>query len=213
MTIFKNIVVISLAAGFTATLFLFYIMAQLVSRPAKLDKNIYADKAINFIRQIPNSQLNERKRVIPKKPPAEKPLPKMPRLSVNKPSSESKPQPVMPAPSVSNLALGAGPYLGAGGLGGSGNSDRDAIPLVRIDPIFPRKAALLGREGQVRVKFDVNTAGEVTNVRIVQANPPRLFNQAAKKTIYQWKYRPKIIDGKTVVQQGIEVLLVFKLKN
>ena len=213
MTLTKNIVLLSIAAGFTATLFLFYIMAQLVSRPAKLDKNIYADQAINFIRQVPNSQLNQRKRAIPKKPPSEKAIPKMPKLSVSKPSADNTSQPVMTAPSVSNLALGTGPYLGASGFGGSGNSDRDAIPLVRIDPIFPRKAALLGREGQVKVKFDVNPAGEVTNVQIVQATPPRLFNKAAKKTIYQWKYRPKIIDGKPVVQKGIEVLLVFKLRN
>ena len=212
MAIFKNIVVISLASGFAATLFLFYVMAQLISQPAKLDKNIYADKAINFIRQVPNSQLNQRKRAVPKKPLAEKPIPKMPRLSVSKPSTDSTPQPMMNAPTVSDLALGTGPYLG-GGFGGSGNSDRDAIPLVRIDPIFPRKAALLGKEGQVKVKFDVNPAGEVINVRILEASPPQLFNRAAKKTIYQWKYRPKVIDGKPVSQKGLEVLLVFKLRN
>ena len=208
----KNLYMVSLVAGFTATLFLFYIMAQLVSRPAELDKNIYADQAINFIRQIPNSQLNQRKRTIPKKPPTEKPIPEMPKLSVSKQAPDSAPELSMPNPSLSNLALGSGPYLG-GGLGGSANSDRDAIPLVRIDPIFPRKAAMEGKEGQVWVQFDINPAGEVTNVKILKAVPPRLFNQAAKKTIYQWKYRPKIVDGKPITQKGIKVMLDFKLRN
>ena len=208
----KYTYILSLAAGFVATLFLFYVMAQLISRPAELDKNLYADKAINFIRQIPNSQLNQRNRIVPKKPPAEKPIPKMPKLSVSKQAPESAPQLAMTTPSINDLALGSGPYLG-GGLGGSSNSDRDAMPLVRIDPIFPRKAALSGQEGQVWVKFDVNPAGEVTNVRILKAIPPRLFDRAAKKTIYQWKYRPKMIDGKPVTQKGLEVLLDFKLRN
>ena len=209
----KNLYILSLASGFVATLFLFYVMAQLVSRPAELDKNIYADQAINFIRQIPNSQLNQRKRSAPKKPPAEKPIPKMPKLSVSQQAPDTAPQLAMTAPDISGLALGSGPYLGGGLGGGSANSDRDAIPLVRIDPIFPRKAALAGKEGQVRVKFDINPVGEVTNVKILWAKPPRLFNQSAKKTIYQWKYKPKIIDGKPVTQKGIEVLLDFKLRK
>ena len=213
MTKSKNLYIISLAAGFVATLFLFYVMAQLVSRPAELNKNIYADQAINFIRQIPNSQLNQRKRTMPKKPPTEKTIPKMPKLSVNKQAPDAAaPKMAMTAPSLSNLSLGDGPYLG-GGLGGSNNSDRDAIPLVRIDPIFPRKAAMEGKEGRVWVSFDVNPAGEVINVKILKANPPRLFNQAAKKTIYQWKYRPKIVDEKAVTQKGIKVMLDFKLRN
>ena len=212
MASLKNLYVLSLGVGFGATLFLFYVMAQLVSRPAELDKNLYADQAINFIREVPNSQLNQRKRSLPKKLPSEKPIPKMPKLSVSKKAPESSPQLAMSAPGISDLALGSGPYLG-GGLGGSANSDRDAVPLVRIDPIFPRKAALEGKEGQVRVKFDITPVGEVSNVKIVWAKPPRLFNQAAKKTIYQWKYKPKIVDGEPVVQKGIEVLLNFKLRN
>ena len=180
MAIYKNIYVLSLAAGFIVSLFLFYVMAQLVSQPAELNKNIYADQAINFIRQAPNSQLNQRKRIVPKKPPTEKSIPKMPKLSVSKQAPQTAPRLAMTAPSINDLALGNGPYLG-GSLGGSGNSDRDAMPLVRIDPIFPRKAALAGKEGQVWVKFDVNSAGEVTNVRILKANPPRLFDRAAKK--------------------------------
>ena len=65
-----------------------------------------------------------------------------------------------------------------------------ALPLVRIPAKYPAKAALKGVEGWVKLMFDVDTRGRVKNIRIVSAEPKRVFEQAARAALTKWRYRP-----------------------
>jgi protein TonB len=98
-----------------------------------------------------------------------------------------------------------------GRLSVSGGSDRDVIPLVRINPEFPRRAAARGIEGWVQLEFTITPAGTVENARVIDADPKGQFEDAALKAIARWKYNPKVVDGKPVARNGIQVVLRFEL--
>ena len=210
LTAKKNIYFLSLGLSAPVTLSLFYLMANLISQPAKLGKSDENLNYMDFIRNVNELRPETRKRVIPKKPPKAKPPPQRPKLSVAQ-SKEVKAE-INRIPLMESPAFGEGLFLGGGSLGDQ-NSDRDEMPLVRIEPQYPRQAAIAGKEGWVRLSFDVNELGEVNKVKVISSNPRRLFDQAAKRAVYKWKYRPKIVDGKAVKRTGLIIQLDFKLED
>ncbi|MAF79102.1 MAG: energy transducer TonB [Halobacteriovoraceae bacterium] len=203
----------ALVLGFPVTLVLFYIMATLVSQPVDLGSSA-DEQIIDFVRVASQSSLQTRQRSMPKKPPKPQKAPDMPKMSVNSQVDAPQPQMAMTSPLASDsLSFGNGPYLGGAVGGGGGGGDREVMPLVRIEPQYPRKAAMSGKEGWVKLKFDVNETGAVENVSIIDAKPPRLFNQSAKRALLKWKYQPKIVDGKPEPRRGLMVQLDFKLRR
>lgn len=206
---FASVLTVPVALG------LFFIMAKLVSQPAKLDNKYGNENFIDFVRSIPQSQTESRRRVLPKKPEAPKEQPKMPKMAVKSVEQSSTPAMNNALPMLNSpLALGDGPYLGGGtGGAGAGTGDSSEMPLVRIEPQYPRKAAMQGKEGWVQLKFDVTETGSVDNVSVVKSEPRRLFDTAAKRALLKWKYKPKVVDGKAERRSGLVVQLDFKLRN
>jgi protein TonB len=206
----------SLIAAFSSvpfTLALFYFMASLISGPGKLEKSDASESRIDFLRTIKSRDAESRDRKIPKKPPEPKVAPKIPKMAVSSQENVKTPQMAMNAPILdSPLALGDGPYLGGGG-GTGGSADGEPIPLVQPQAPYPRKAARAGTEGYVVLKIDITPAGTVENVRLVRSQPRRVFDQNAMKTAYQYRYRPKMIDGKPVAKKNYLVQIDFKLNR
>ena len=190
------------------TLGLFYFMSVLISREeGTREKSL--DHSIEFLRVKPNDHLETRKRKIPKKPPQPKPPPQVQKLKVAQ-ADLSKPQLDMDIPKMDlSIGKGDGPFLGAGG----GSSDSEVMPLVRIEPQFPRKAAMRGIEGWVQLQFDVTEAGTISNVQVTDSSPPRMFDSNARRALLKWKYKPKMVEGKPVARKGLRVQLDFKLED
>lgn len=204
----------SLVFGLPVTFGLFLLMAFLVTAPAKLGKSSDTENFIDFVRSVPNTQVQTKRRSLPKEPPKPQETPKMPKMAVKATSDAPAPKMAMNVPLLaSSLSLGDGPYLGGATGGAAATGDRDVMPLVRIEPQYPRKAAMSGKEGWVRLKFDVNTAGGVVNVDVIESSPPRLFDQSAKRALSKWKYQPKLVDGKPTEMKNLRVQLDFKLRN
>lgn len=215
MTLSKpsHIYIAALVFGAPVTFSLFLLMAHLVSQPAKLGESSET-RVIDFSRSSSFNEVQTKTRSLPKAPPKPQEAPKMPKVSVKAQVDTPAPQMAMNVPTMANsLSLGDGPYLGGASGGGAGTSDRAVMPLVRIEPQYPRKAAMRGIEGYVRVKFDVDETGAVENLQILEANPPRIFNQATKRAVLKWKYQPKVVDGKPVTRRGLLVELPFKLRR
>ena len=104
--------------------------------------------------------------------------------------------------------------MDTGGIGPAGAIvDSDAIPLVRIEPTYPPRAAERGIEGWVEVEFTISPRGTVEDPVVVAYHPSSIFNNAALRAIRRWKYNPKIVNGKPVARKGVKVHLEFELEE
>ncbi|HHW4680660.1 MAG TPA: energy transducer TonB, partial [Xylella taiwanensis] len=63
-------------------------------------------------------------------------------------------------------------------------------PISTPAPSYPTEALRAGIPGEVVVEIKVGTDGSVTNARIVQSTPPRVFDREALHTVKSWKFEP-----------------------
>jgi protein TonB len=94
-----------------------------------------------------------------------------------------------------------------------GGSDRDIIPLVRINPDYPARAQSRGIEGWVLVQFTITPAGTVKDPFVVEAHPKGYFEDAALKAISRWRYNPKIEEGVAVERVGMRNIIRFEMEK
>lgn len=92
-------------------------------------------------------------------------------------------------------------------------SDGPPLPIVRIEPVYPRSALSRGVEGYVIVEFDVWIDGSVRNARVVEHYPSEIFDQSSLNAISRFRYKPKIEDGTPVIFTGMKNRFTFELKN
>lgn len=91
--------------------------------------------------------------------------------------------------------------------------NQQVMPLHRVEPNYPAKALQRGVEGYVTLRFNIDELGKTRDIEVVDANPKRYFEREAMLALRNWKYQPKIVDGKAVLQTGLTVRLEFKLQK
>ncbi len=77
-------------------------------------------------------------------------------------------------------------------------------------PDYPESALSQKIAGSVLVQFTVDVNGETKDIRVLEANPPGVFDRAATNAIRRWRYAPMIVNG-TAVQVPVKTLLRFEL--
>jgi protein TonB len=82
--------------------------------------------------------------------------------------------------------------------------------LKTVPPDYPADAYRRHLEGWVEVEFTVTTDGKVSNAAVANANPARVFNDAALRAIQRWSFKPKMENG-TAVEDHIKRRIEFKL--
>ena len=87
-----------------------------------------------------------------------------------------------------------------------------AVPLVRVPPKYPARAARRHIEGWVKVEFTIQTDGSVDNAVVVASSPEAVFDDAALTAIGKWKFKEKIVNGIAVPQRALQKLQ-FKLEQ
>lgn len=190
-----------LAAG--VTFGLFYLMQALIlGKDFKLGSE--SGGLIEFIRLKKDSELMEKKRKIPEIEEPEEPPPP-PELDLSKSAAPDQILNEMAFNVDIGVDLGGGPNLGMAA------SDSDIVPIVRVLPIYPLRAAERGVEGWVEVEFTISATGSVKDAAVTAYHPSTIFNRAALKAIRKWKYNPKIEDGVAVERPGVRKRLSFEL--
>jgi protein TonB len=109
-------------------------------------------------------------------------------------------------PTINTAAAMTGISLSAG-------SDRDVIPLVRINPDYPARALTRGIEGWVQVQFTISETGSVIDAIVVDSSPKNVFDDAAIKAILRWRYNPKVEGAVAVQRKGVQTILRFELED
>ncbi len=200
--------VFGLGVGGGVTFGLFVIMAFLIKSEIEApEKSDVAPIQIAMVE--PDDDLKIRDRRIPKKPPPPKDPPPP---QTQKISKVTKPTPTVMNIKMAKLEVGVVGDTYLGNTGDPGNlSDGDAIPMVVIQPNYPRKAALEGIEGWVKFRFTVSADGTPKNIELIEAKPRRIFDRDARKAIYKWKFKPKIVDGKAIEQPNMYYTMEFEL--
>ena len=95
----------------------------------------------------------------------------------------------------------------------SAQGNMQATPQFRVDPTYPPEASRDGIEGWVKLGFTVTASGAVSDITVLDAQPARVFDRAARRALKKWKYKPQLLDGKPVSQTGMVVVLNFKLEQ
>jgi protein TonB len=185
------------------TFSLFWVMQALIGVTGELREGRTSAK-VDFIRLRKDTQVETKKREIPEKQLPDKPPPL--------PDMNFAPSRLGGGDALA-LDFGVGD-LDVGGSGlGLGGSDSDAVPVVRVNPQYPIRAAERGIEGWVELKFTITASGTVKDPVVIAAKPARIFDSEALRAISKWRYNPKVVDGKPVERTGMKVRLRFRLEN
>lgn len=91
-------------------------------------------------------------------------------------------------------------------------TESDVLPMLRIPPVYPRNAKLAKIQGFVKMEVVINPDGTVNDITVIEATPPRMFDNAAVSAMKQWKFKPKLINGVAVSQRAQQVI-EFKLEG
>lgn len=134
-----------------------------------------------------------------------------------KPKSATQATGAAPAPgppaqthAKAEMGVGAGHMPSLPGTAGAGEGD--ALALLKVAPQYPRKAALAGKEGWVKVEFTITGSGTVVDPVVLDSKPRRVFDRAALKAIRKWRFKPRVVNGEPVERRA-EQTIEFKLSQ
>ena len=196
---------LSIGAGVLMALLLFLLMHTLIGGREGFQRPDDSGRVVDFVRVRAEEIVQTRERRVPKKPPPPEKPPPPPKLQTQAPQQQVKQVLDIETPDIS-VGFTGGPVVAAAWQAGDSMGDGDIIPIVRIEPTYPRDALLDGIEGWVRVRFTIMPDGSVRNAAVIASKPPRMFDRAATRAILRWKFRPRIVDGQAVSREAEQTI-------
>lgn len=149
-------------------------------------------------------------------------LPKETLVPASRPRPQPVPEPevVPPSPPVSflptNITSAIQPtesVVRPGLVVETGLSDGPYLPLVKVQPTYPRTALSRGIEGYTIVEFDVGPDGSVRNPRIIESYPSGIFNESSLRAVMKFRYKPTVENGIPVFVTGVQNRFTFELTD
>lgn len=167
-------------------------------------------------REAPGGTAGPEKLPVEPERPALSPEPKKIRQPATRPAREArkktsrtaKPQsPKTVAGSEKNVksALQGAP------TGGETRQPSPAGGAFSPQPAYPELARRRGQEGVVSIRCQIDPAGRVINAAIAQSSGFRLLDEAALKSLRQWKFSPALKDGAPIAG-SVVVPVRFQLR-
>lgn len=195
---------ISILSGIVMTFALLWLMQVLIStgKSALTDSKDF--KFADFVR-IEREETVEQKKVKPEKPP-----------------EPDQPPPDIPPPQVDNVDPNAASItIGAvkvdtgvniGGIGGFENVDGEYLPIVKVAPIYPRRAQQRGLSGYCILSFTVTKLGTVADPQVVECTSS-LFERASINAALKFKYKPRVVNGEPIDVPGVKHKITFEIED
>lgn len=125
-------------------------------------------------------------------------------VATSEPPMVAQPSPASEAPSPgieSSPPASAPPAIG---------QVEEPVQIVDVRPTYPAQAMRRRIEGKVELEFVITADGEVTDVRVLHAEPENVFEREAIRAAQRWRFQPRRVDGVAVVGKGRKTL-TFRL--
>ncbi len=196
---------ITLLLGVVIAGFLTWFMHALIeSSQQELDNSLRAN-LLDFVR-VKRDESSVRKKIKPQRPAMDEapPAPPAPQTDQQNLADTSLLVSLPKASSNVNVELG--------GLN-IDMSDGEYLPIVKIAPSYPQKAMLKSIEGSCLVEYTVTVTGATKDVRTVEGECLGVFARSAIIAARKFKYKPRVIDGKTVEVPNVFNRFDFKMSK
>lgn len=185
--------------GAVITLGLFYLMQSFIHTDGSAFSDAPEGRLLDFVRVRDEAEISSRNRKLKRPPPPDE-IP-----------------PELPKPEFNDDIQSLGADIGAvdinarvnAGFGMGFINDGEYLPIVKVAPIYPRRAQTRGIEGYVLLEFTVTSAGTVRDPFVVESDPPHIFDRAAIQAAIKFKYKPKVVNGEPIEVSGVRNLITF----
>ncbi|KGJ92466.1 energy transducer TonB [Thalassotalea sp. ND16A] len=196
--------VISFGLAIAITFLLLWGMQTLISAGNDAMSEPPRGRVLDFIRLKQDQAIvkKDRKPLRPQKPKTPPPQNMQPQIAKANPNAKANSS-SFAADIQADVSLGNGLSLGS--------SDGEYLPIVKVAPIYPRRAQSRGIQGYVIVEFTVTTNGSVRDPVVLTAVPENIFDRAAMAAALKFKYKPRVIDGVPQEVAGVQNKITFQI--
>ena len=99
---------------------------------------------------------------------------------------------------------------------GLSSGDGEYLPIVKVAPIYPRRAQTRGISGTCIVTYTVTTTGAIRDPYIeneTDCSPKGIFERAPIKAALKFKYKPRVVDGQAIEVAGVRNKFTYELEG
>ncbi len=96
---------------------------------------------------------------------------------------------------------------------GISSSDGEYLPIVKVAPIYPRRAQTRGIEGYCIIEYVVTKTGSIRDPIAVDCQPSGIFERASLKASLKFKYKPRVVDGEAIAVAGVQNKFTYELEK
>ena len=139
----------------------------------------------------------------------------------DKPDDPEEPPPDLATPDLDmdmnvdaiNMAPAATMQVAIVGAGGISASDGEYLPIVKVAPIYPRRAQSRGIEGYCIIEYTVTKTGSISDPVAIDCQPSGIFERASLKASLKFKYKPRVVDGEAIEVAGVQNKFTYELEK
>ncbi len=99
---------------------------------------------------------------------------------------------------------------------GLSSGDGEYLPIVKVAPIYPRRAQTRGITGYCIVTYTVTTTGAIRDPYVeneTDCSPKGIFERASIKAALKFKYKPRVVDGQAIEVAGVQNKFTYELEG
>ena len=194
--------IVGVLAGAVVTFGLLWLMRSVIANPDAATDSGIKGRVLDFVQVQEDQDVIIKNRVIKPPPPPDEPPPNMPKPTFDTDVTVG----------VNIGAVDVNVDVDLSGTGGF-SSDGEYLPIVKVLPIYPRRAQSRGISGYVLLQFVVTATGTVRDPVVIEAKPPGIFDRAAINAALKFKYKPKVVNGSPIEVAGVRNLIKFDLQE
>ena len=99
---------------------------------------------------------------------------------------------------------------------GLSSGDGEYLPIVKVAPIYPRRAQTRGITGFCIVTYTVTTTGAIRDPYVESesdCSPKGIFERASIKAATKFKYKPRVVDGQAIEVACVQNKFTYELEG